>query len=289
MDVSRSAVDGALAAQDGSSRIPMLVEPGWLEEHLDDPGVRIVHVDVAAGSYDRAHIPGAVLWNIYEDLRRPDFRLVDPAAIERLVQASGIDAQSTVVFTGYAPALGLWLLQAHGHRHVALLNCSLGTWQAQGRPVTSDAASPVVTAYRLPGANPTLRARREDVERAIDDPSTRILDVRSEAEYRGDRFWPSGGQQAGGRTGHVPTAVNVSIDGVLDDLGSFRDASDLAAALTAADVSGPAGLITYCTIGGRAATAWFVLTHLLGRSDVRVYDGSWAEWGLDLATPVERT
>lgn len=184
---------------------------------------------------------------------------------------------------------GLWLLQAHGHLHVALLNCSLGTWQGQGRPVTSDAASPKATAYQLPGVNLTLRARREDVERAIDDPSTRILDVRSEAEYRGDRFWPSGGQQAGGRTGHVPTAVNASIDGVLDDLGSFRDTSDLAAALTAADVPGPAGLITYCMIGGRAATAWFVLTYLLGRSDVRVYDGSWAEWGLDSATPVERT
>ena len=47
-------------------------------------------------------------------------------------------------------------------------------------------------------------------------------------------------------------------------------------------------LITYCTIGGRAATAWFVLTYLLGRDRVRVYDGSWAEWGRTAGTPVER-
>jgi thiosulfate/3-mercaptopyruvate sulfurtransferase len=289
MDGSRNAVAGAHAVERGSMRSPLLVEPGWLQEHLDDAGVRIIHMDMSAGSYERAHIPGAVLWNIYSDLRRPDYQLVDPAAIERLVQDSGIDADSYVVLTGYAPALGLWLLEAHGHTHVGLLDCSLDTWQAQGRPVTTEAPSPVATTYRLPGANPDLRARREDVERAIHDPSTRILDVRSEAEYRGDRFWPSGGQQAGGRTGHVPTAEHVPIDGLVDDLGSFRDTPALADALAAADLSGPAGLITYCTIGGRAATAWFVLTHLLGRSDVRVYDGSWAEWGLDSANPVERT
>lgn len=283
------AASGAQALADGAVRSPLLVGPDWLEEHLDDAGIRIIHMDVSAGSYEQAHIPGAVLWNIYKDLRRPDYQLVDQAAIERLVQDSGIDADSTVVFTGYAPALGLWLLQAHGHTHVGLLDCSLATWQMQGRPVTTEAPSPAATSYRLPGANPDLRARREDIERATHDPSTRILDVRSEAEYRGDRFWPSGGQQDGGRTGHVPTAVHVPIDGVLDELGSFRDTSALASALAAADVSGPEGLITYCTIGGRAATAWFVLTHLLGRSDVRVYDGSWAEWGLDPASPVERT
>ena len=44
-------------------------------------------------------------------------------------------------------------------------------------------------------------------------------------------------------------------------------------------------LITYCTIGGRAATAWFVLTYLLGRDRGRVYDGSWAEWGCLPGTP----
>jgi len=49
----------------------------------------------------------------------------------------------------------------------------------------------------------------------------------------------------------------------------------------------PGELITYCTIGGRATEAWFVLTHLLGFADVRVYAGSWANWGTTADTPIE--
>lgn len=295
MDGSRTSVVSTYAGQAGQvgqvgqGRSALLINPGWLHEHLADGGVRIIHVDVAAAGYDDTHLPGAVLWNIYTDLRRPDFQLVDPAAVERLVRDSGIDADTLVVFTGYAPALGLWLLQAHGHRRVGLLDCSLDTWQAQGRPVTRAVPSPTPTAYRLEGVDPAMRAGREDVERAIEDAGTVILDVRSEAEYRGDRFWPSGGQQVGGRTGHVPTAVHVPITRVLDERGSFRDAAELTRIFTSADLARLTGIITYCTVGARAATTWFVLTHLLGRPGVRVYDGSWAEWGLDAASPVERT
>jgi len=55
------------------------------------------------------------------------------------------------------------------------------------------------------------------------------------------------------------------------------------------DLDGQDELISYCTIGGRACTAWFVLTHLLGRDHVRVHDGSWAEWGLLAGAPVQQS
>jgi thiosulfate/3-mercaptopyruvate sulfurtransferase len=90
-----------------------------------------------------------------------------------------------------------------------------------------------------------------------------------------------------GRAGHVPSAVHQPIDGPYDERGSFRSAADLRGVFSAIDLGGDDELITYCTIGGRASTAWFVLTYLLGRGHVRVYDGSWVEWERMTGTPVE--
>jgi thiosulfate/3-mercaptopyruvate sulfurtransferase len=92
--------------------------------------------------------------------------------------------------------------------------------------------------------------------------------------------------ESGGRAGHVPSAVHQPIDGFYREDGSFRSAAELRQVFAPAVLDGNEELITYCTIGGRAATAWFVLTHLLGRDRVRVYDGSWAEWGRIPGTPV---
>jgi thiosulfate/3-mercaptopyruvate sulfurtransferase len=113
----------------------------------------------------------------------------------------------------------------------------------------------------------------------------RLLDVRSLAEYHGERFWPSGALEPAGRAGHVPSAVHQTIDAIYDESGAFRPAGELRE-IFANHLDTETELITYCAVGGRAATAWFVLTHLLGRDNVRVYDGSWAEWGRMADTPV---
>src|ERR1700760_3466885 len=87
----------------------VLVDPEWLQAHLPDPRVRVIEVDVSTAAYDDWHIDGAVLWNIYADLKDADYRLVGTAALERLISRSGIGPDSTVVFYGYGPALGFWL------------------------------------------------------------------------------------------------------------------------------------------------------------------------------------
>ncbi len=276
-------------ARDPGTGDGVLVDPGWLHAHLSDPRVRVVEVDVSTAAYDNWHIDGAVLWNIYADLKDADYRLADTAALDRLVARSGIGPDSTVVFYGYAPALGLWLMKLYGHADVRILDCSRDIWLAEGYPRSTVACEPPTGGFCLGGEDCRIRADLTAVREAIGQPGTTLVDVRSAAEYRGERFWPSGAMEPGGRAGHVPSAVHQPIDGIYRDDGSFRSAAELRDMFAPDVLDGGGELITYCTIGGRAATAWFVLTHLLGRDRVRVYDGSWAEWGRIPGTPVAAT
>jgi thiosulfate/3-mercaptopyruvate sulfurtransferase len=266
----------------------VLVDPGWLARHLNDADLRVAEVDVSPAAYDDWHIDGATLWNVYTDLKDAGYRTVGTAALERLVARSGIGPDSTVVFYGYAPAVGLWLMKLYGHSDVRILDCSRDTWRAGGHPWSTAASEPPAARYRLGREDCRIRADCAAVRDAVGRPGTTLVDVRSAAEYRGDCFWPSGGMEPGGRAGHVPSAVHQPIDRLYHSDGSFRSAAELRDLFSPAVLDGGHELITYCTIGGRAATAWFVLTHLLGRNRVRVYDGSWAEWGRAPGTPVER-
>lgn len=112
----------------------VLVSPEWLEGSLNDPRVRVVEVDVSPRAFAEGHIPGAVLWNIYRDLRLPDYSLADASAVEALIARCGITPGSTVVFYGYGPALGFWLMKLYGHDDVRILDCSWVAWQGDGRP-----------------------------------------------------------------------------------------------------------------------------------------------------------
>lgn len=268
-------------------RADVLVGPDWLEEHLDDPQVRLVEVDVSATAYNQGHIPGAVLWNVYSDLKDSEYRLLDAAAMEGLLVGAGIDPRSTVVCYGYAPALAFWLMKLYRHADVRVLDCSRRAWTDDERPWTTDASTPnPTTRYPLAAPNTGIRADYATVRAAIGRRSTAIVDVRSLAEFQGERFWPSGAPEPSGRAGHVPFAIHLPIDDVHDDRGRFRSADELRQQFAPITASPVGDVITYCAIGGRAATAWFVLTYLLGHPNVRVYDGSWAEWGHSGAAPV---
>jgi thiosulfate/3-mercaptopyruvate sulfurtransferase len=263
-------------------RADVLVDPNWLEEHLDDPQVRLVEVDVSATAYNQGHIPGAVLWNVYSDLKHSEYRLLDAGAMEGLLVGAGIDSRSTVVCYGYAPArvLADEALPPRGCPRARLFSTSLD----ERREALDHRCSDSEPDDQIPAAAPNagIRADYATVRAAIDGgsrcpkpgrvPGRAVLAVRStravwSRRAHSLRHSPADRQRPR-RTRPVP----------------FRRRTPPAVRtdrrITVGDV------ITYCAIGGRAAIAWFMLTYVLGYPNVRVYDGSWAEWGHSGAAPV---
>jgi thiosulfate/3-mercaptopyruvate sulfurtransferase len=263
------------------------VDVDWIAAHIGDPRVRLVEVDVSRASFDDGHIPGAVLWNAYADLRDQNYRPVGLEELQRLLSRSGISSHTCVVTYGYAAPLGFWLLKAHGHHDVRMLVGSRDQWPQAGHGWSTDVPEPPDGAHPPLTEEPHLLALREAVEAAIDDPSVILLDVRVESEYSGERFWPSGATEDAGRAGRVPGSVNVPIDSLRAADGSLKSPEELSRVLEHAGLTRDKAVITYCTIGNRASEAWFALKYLLGYPDVRVYYGSWVEWGKAADTPIE--
>jgi thiosulfate/3-mercaptopyruvate sulfurtransferase len=247
---------------------------------LDDPSVRIVEVDVSAAPFDAGHIPGAVFWDAYTDLRPVGYRPLDPPDFARLLSRSGIGPDTTVVFYGYGAYLGYWLMRSHGHARVHLMSGGRDRWRETGHGWSTEVPAPSPVPYSIDSARSDV-ATQAEVLGLTDDPDAVVVDVRSRWEFIGERFWPSGGMQEGGRAGHIPGAVWLPLDIAQHGPDEVRDLC------AAAGVDPDRHLVVYCTIGNRASQVWFALKHLLGYPRVSVYYESWAEWGNTSALPVQ--
>jgi thiosulfate/3-mercaptopyruvate sulfurtransferase len=262
------------------------VDAAWIASHSQDPAVRLIEIDVGPAAYNAGHIPGAVLWNAYTDLRHADYRPVSAGELQELLRKSGVTPDTTVVFYGYGAHLGFWLLTSHGHERVRLMDGSREQWKMSEREWSADVPAFARSQYTLPKQRAFFSAL-EDVQRLVGQPDRVILDTRSKAEYDGERFWPSGATAGAGRAGHIPGAVHLPVELLRTDSGAFRSAADMLQVMRDHGIAADQEIVTYCTIGNRASQAWFALKYLLGYKSAGVYYGSWAEWGKLADTPIE--
>lgn len=272
----------------------VLVSTEWAAQHVNDPKVRLVEVDVDTAAYDQGHIPGAVGWNwqtqLQDNVRRD---LISKQDLEELLGKSGISNDSTVLLYGdnnnWFAAYALWQLKYYGHKDVRLINGGRKKWVEEKRPLSTDAAKVAPTTYRASGPDESIRAKREEVFAIVDrNKHGKLVDVRSVDEFTGKIIAPPGMSETAQRAGHIPGAANIPWAQAANEDGTFKSAEALRALYQGKGVTGEGETIAYCRIGERSSHTWFVLKYLLGFDNVKNYDGSWTEWGNLIGAPIEK-
>ncbi len=275
----------ALGATTGVAAQPLLA-PADVAAKLGDPKLRIVDIRegwVAGKSvYEAGHIAGAQ-HAPYAKWRGPvesPGRLPTADALAALIQQLAIDRSTPVVVvyegkssTDFGSAARVyWTLKAAGVPTLSILNGGMTAWRAAGLPVTTDTSTRPRSRFEVT-LDPRLIATRDDVAQVVGDGSTRLLDARPAAFFAGQTR-----HTAAKTPGTIVGAKNVSHEVWFTKDATLLPSERIKQVAQQAGVNLDEPTISFCNTGHWAATNWFVLSELLGHSDVKLYPESVVEW-----------
>jgi thiosulfate/3-mercaptopyruvate sulfurtransferase len=251
-----------------------LVSTEWLQQHLDDPLVRIVATG-DQGRYDRGHIPGARFLE-HMDTLGSGHVLLPPEPLAAVLAKAGVADGARVILYGDTPMMTGWVymaLASVGHAaDVSMLDGSVELWRSEGRPV-STTAPPAASGHLTVRPTAGIAVDGAWVKSHLESPDVRVLDVRTTEEWN---------------AGHLPGATLVLWQDLYSDQRSlkFKSPDELRALFTRAGVKPGQQVVTYCAVGMRASLMYWAA--LASGLPARVYVGSWQDWQRDSTNPVVR-
>lgn len=271
------------------ARPELLVATDWLAQNLNDANVSVLDLR-SPDNYRAGHIPNAVSAPLEQFAIRPDpskpvtHELPPKKQIENLLVSLGVDNTTRVILydegRNNLATRGLWTLEYYGHSgKVSILNGGFNKWKGEGREITRDVPRVKRVAFNT-SVDESRLATKEYLRANLGKKAILILDVRSPKEYRGE-------DRRADRGGHIPGAVNVEwTNNLVPETAVFKPFKALEELYQGAGITNDKEVVVYCQSGMRASHTYFVL-RLLGYQRVRLYDGSWQEWGNDPALPSE--
>ncbi|TLX85405.1 MAG: sulfurtransferase [Thaumarchaeota archaeon] len=232
--------------------------------------------------YKNGHVPGAVNIDLFQLhwFNTTKRGIKDFNRQSRLLLSNiGIGKDSKVIFydnvSGISSARGVWLLLYFSHKNVCMLDGGFEKWKREKLPV--EVKSNQLRPIRFKGKpNSKIIADTNEVNRSIGNKNVVIVDARSREEFNGSEVRAA-------RRGHIPSAVNIDWKTNIEN-SIFKSTERLSKIYP--KIPKDAKIITYCQGGYRASNAFLVLK-LLGYKNVKMYLGSWGEWGNRLDLPIE--
>mgnify|MGYP001483683235 CR=1 FL=1 len=233
--------------------------------------------------YKKAHIPGAVFFDI-DGIKNEfsDLPHMIPSAenFQAKMQKLGLRADQQIIVYDNSPFLSCarawWMLRFFGHRAVAVLDGGLRSWQVAGGTLTDDAPTLPQGTFRVAAPVETGLITFTELEHAVrTGQADQIIDARSAERFAGQAPEPRPGLCAG----HIPGSLNLPISEILDKTtGQLKPADELSTLFAGAGFIMDKPAVTTCGSGVTAAGLTLALA-VLGKTDIRLYDGSWSEWG----------
>jgi thiosulfate/3-mercaptopyruvate sulfurtransferase len=265
-----------------------------LAPRLGEPNLSVLEVafDPSDAGFRRAHVPGAQ-WAHWKSLlwHATDRRFADAATMARRLGALGIGGEDELVLVGdpiQFATYAYWVLNMLG-RPARVLDGGRARWLAGSFPLEAGDADPPQVVDHPVGVEDFSAAVGRDGVLARLGSDVCMIDFRSAEEYRGERVAPltAAIDHGAERRGRIPGARHLAFERLLEPDGTFKQQEELRAVFRKAGLADDDEVIAYCRLSHRASLGWFVLTRLLGRERVRVYDGSWTEWGSIVGVPIE--
>ena len=261
----------------------MLISHNELLKKIEKPDLILVD-SRSYKDYLEGHIPGAVNLDFFyyhwSDTSKDGIKAFEKQ-MENLLSFLGVTDDKTVVFydevSGMSAARGVWTLMYFSHPKTFMLDGGFKKWKSLG--LVTETKTNGFKPEKFSGKiNQDVFAGYEYINKKIG--KIKILDARSKDEYDGVTIRAA-------RKGHIPTAINIDWMQNVNDDGTMKSNEDLAKMY---DFSKDDEIVTYCQGGYRAANSFLALK-LLGFKNVKVYLGSWGEWGnkLDLPTELSKT
>jgi thiosulfate/3-mercaptopyruvate sulfurtransferase len=232
--------------------------------------------------YKNGHVPGAVNIDLFQlhwfDTTKRGIKDFNRQS-RILLSNIGIGKDSNVVFydnvSGIFAARGVWLLIYFSHKKVSMLDGGFEKWKRERYPIEVK-SNPFRNIRFIGKPNSKVIADANEVRRSLSNKNVKIVDARSKEEYYGSEIRAA-------RKGHIPSAINIDWTNNIQN-GIFKSKEKLSSIYS--KIPKDAKIITYCQGGYRAAHA-FLTFKMLGYKNVKMYLGSWAEWGNRLNLPVE--